>query len=74
MASPILTTHAPATAARRPALGRVLKALLAMRAAHRQRRHLARLDDQRLHDIGLSRDAALREAARPFWDAPGYWR
>ena len=36
----------------------------------RQRRHLAELaawDDHLLKDIGVSRDEALREAAKPFW-------
>jgi uncharacterized protein YjiS (DUF1127 family) len=33
----------------------------------RQRRALACLDDRLLRDIGLSRAAAAREAAKPFW-------
>ena len=36
----------------------------------RQRRHLRELaewDDHLLKDIGVSRQAALREAAKPFW-------
>jgi len=36
----------------------------------RQRRHLAELaqwSDHLLRDIGVSRDDALREAAKPFW-------
>jgi len=39
-------------------------------ARSRQRRHLAEMavwDDHILKDIGVSRDAALREAAKPFW-------
>jgi len=39
-------------------------------ARTRQRQHLAEIaewDDHLLKDIGLSRDAALREAAKPFW-------
>ena len=39
-------------------------------ARSRQRRHLGELaewDDHLLKDIGVSRDAALREAAKPFW-------
>ncbi len=35
----------------------------------RQRRALALLDDRQLADIGISRNAADAEAARPFWDA-----
>ncbi|MFU1477482.1 DUF1127 domain-containing protein [Roseovarius sp. C7] len=37
-------------------------------ALARQRRLLATLDADRLDDIGLTRDEALREARRPFWD------
>ena len=33
-----------------------------------QRRALARLDDEALKDIGVSRADATREAKRPFWD------
>lgn len=32
-----------------------------------QRRQLAGLSAERLDDIGISRAAALEEAARPFW-------
>ena len=39
-----------------------------------ERRQLARLDSSRLRDLGLSADAADREAERPFWDAPESWR
>ncbi|MEM0922004.1 MAG: DUF1127 domain-containing protein [Pseudomonadota bacterium] len=35
-----------------------------------ERRHLARLSDRELADIGLDRVDAEREAARPFWDLP----
>lgn len=31
------------------------------------RHQLAQLDDEQLHDIGITRQDALREAARPFW-------
>ena len=36
-------------------------------ARSRQRRALATLDDHLLRDIGLTRDAARRECAQPFW-------
>jgi len=44
------------------------------RAITRQRHALAALDDAMLRDIGLTRSDALREAGRPFWDAPRHWR
>lgn len=34
---------------------------------HRQRDDLAELDDHLLADIGVTRDAAERECAKPFW-------
>ena len=40
----------------------------------RQRRALADLDTHQLRDIGLTQEAADREAARPIWDIPEYWR
>ena len=48
--------------------------LRAMLAMARQRRQLAALGASRLDDLGLSREQALTEAQRPFWDAPGAWR
>lgn len=32
-----------------------------------QRRRLMTLDERILHDLGLSRDDAIAEAAKPFW-------
>ena len=46
----------------------------AMLSLRRQRTRLAQLDAAALHDIGLTRDDALTEAKRPFWDVPDYWR
>ena len=43
-------------------------------ATHRQRQHLGALDGAALKDIGLTRDQADREAARPLWDVPAFWR
>lgn len=40
----------------------------------RQRSALARLDDEALADIGLSRMDALEEAGKSFWDVPETWR
>ncbi|WP_417680479.1 DUF1127 domain-containing protein [Roseibium sp.] len=39
------------------------------RHAARTRKQLAELPDNALADIGLTRDMALREAERPFWDS-----
>ena len=36
---------------------------------HRQRRHLARLDERLLRDIGIDRADAMREVSKPFWQA-----
>jgi uncharacterized protein YjiS (DUF1127 family) len=49
------------------------RSLFALIATACQRRHLARLDDHLLRDIGLSRTEAQTESARRFWDAPGHW-
>lgn len=34
---------------------------------HTQRLHLDELDDHRLKDLGLTREAVGRECAKPFW-------
>jgi uncharacterized protein YjiS (DUF1127 family) len=51
-----------------------LRSVLALISTARQRRHLARLDDHLLRDIGLSRAEAAAEASRPIWDAPAHWQ
>jgi len=48
-----------------PAMG--LATLRAWMHRSRQRRRLAELTDRELDDIGISRDAAMREAGKPFW-------
>lgn len=40
------------------------------RQVSKDRAELARMSDDRLRDIGLSRADVLKETARPFWDAP----
>ncbi len=40
----------------------------------RQRRHLARLDDSALRDIGLTHAEIDAEIRRPIWDAPASWQ
>lgn len=44
------------------------------RELKRQRIALTRLDDHLLKDVGLTPHEALREAERPYWDAPNHWR
>ncbi len=42
---------------------------------YRTRKQLLELPDSVLEDLGLTREAARKEAARPFWDtAKGYRR
>ena len=36
----------------------------------RQRRQLATMPNSQLADIGITREQAMTEAARPFWDLP----
>ncbi|MEM7471569.1 MAG: DUF1127 domain-containing protein [Pseudomonadota bacterium] len=40
---------------------------------YRQRRALAAMDKAQLMDLGLTREEADIEAARPVWDAPQHW-
>ncbi|MCA8883396.1 MAG: DUF1127 domain-containing protein [Rhodobacteraceae bacterium] len=51
-----------------------LRLLRSMMSLRRQRRALAQLDDHLLHDIGITREEARTEAARPVWDVPAHWR
>lgn len=48
--------------------------LLISHRVWRERQQLLRLDATQLDDIGLNRDQAAAEAARPIWDAPATWR
>jgi uncharacterized protein YjiS (DUF1127 family) len=43
------------------------------RAARRQRRALAELPPERLRDLGISAEAAQREAEKPIWNVPAHW-
>ncbi len=65
----MLSTQLPLSRSRRQG-GRIARLF----SVWRQRRALERLDDAALEDIGVSREAARAEAARPFWDAPETWR
>lgn len=46
---------------------RLLAALIAWRDRFRQRRHLRRLDDRMLRDVGLTREDVRRETEKPPW-------
>jgi uncharacterized protein YjiS (DUF1127 family) len=65
------STNAPVFGALRPA--GLFEHLQSMLAVRRQRRDLARLDDNALKDIGISRYEADIEARRPAWDVPQHW-
>ncbi len=68
--------HTDNTAAiRLPRLpGGVLARIETILAVWRQRRCLAQMDASRLEDIGVTASEAAREAARPVWDVPVFWR
>ena len=51
----------------------VLKTLVTRLALWRSRRDLAGLDARALEDIGITREAADREARLGIWDAPQTW-
>lgn len=53
----------------RPRLARIVSVFLQWRDRVEQRRHLSRLTPWELDDVGIGRDAAAAEAARPFWRA-----
>ena len=54
--------------------GGLLGLLRALAGLARQRRRLRDLDAHLLSDIGLSPEAAEREARRRIWDVPAHWR
>jgi uncharacterized protein YjiS (DUF1127 family) len=68
---PLRTTLGPPRrAAQRPsnsALRHLIGLLWRWRERAHSRRQLCELDDRILQDIGLTRDAVLRETTRPFW-------
>ena len=69
-------THRPTVLPHRPAadthsfLGGVMRAF----KLRQSRRALAGLSAEQLADIGITREEADKEAARPLWDAPAHWR
>jgi uncharacterized protein YjiS (DUF1127 family) len=50
-----------------PGVVHILRLVESWAERHRQRRALEALEDFRLVDIGVSREQARREAAKPFW-------
>jgi uncharacterized protein YjiS (DUF1127 family) len=50
-----------------PVLFGLIGTIAAWIVRRRQRRTLAELDEHLLNDVGLSREQAHREAAKPFW-------
>ncbi|QPC41869.1 DUF1127 domain-containing protein [Kaustia mangrovi] len=50
------------------AMSGVFARLETVRARRRSRRALLDMTEEQLQDIGISRDEALKEAYRPFWD------
>lgn len=51
----------------------LLKSLSTRLALWKSRRDLAKLDDRQLADIGITPDAAQREAKLGLWDVPHTW-
>jgi uncharacterized protein YjiS (DUF1127 family) len=49
-------------------LGRALDQIFLWQERAASRRALGALDDRMLHDVGIDRATAHREAGRPFWD------
>ena len=58
-------THRSATGA----FARAFATLMRWQARHRERAHLAQLDDHLLRDMGLTRAEVARQVAKPFWQA-----
>ena len=56
-----------------PKISTVLRTVSLALEARRQRKALKSLDASRLSDLGLSYQAAHREANRPVWDVPAHW-
>ena len=58
---------APRSAVRPPTVRRWLRVIGGWIERSRQRRALAELDGRLLADVGITRSAAAREIAMPFW-------
>lgn len=65
---PPLRSGAPARAEQMQSwIGGIVRTISLWVERSKQRHALAELDDHLLHDIGLPRSAARREATKPFW-------
>lgn len=67
----VITRRGMAPARHTPtALARITAAF----AVWRQRRALSELPEHLRRDVGLSEMEIAREARRPLWDVPSFWR
>lgn len=64
----VTCANTPKFPGKRPARSWFMRAF----ETHRERRALARLDANRLKDIGLRSHEMHRETLRPLWDLPMY--
>jgi len=65
---PPLRSGAPTGAEQmRRRIGGIVRTISLWIERSKQRHAVAELEDHLLHDVGLSRGAARREAAKPFW-------
>lgn len=67
------TANFASASCRRPQGSLIARAFHAL-AVQAQRRQLAKMGDDQLIDLGLSRAEADAEARRPLWDAPARWK
>lgn len=51
-----------------------IERILTILDVRKSRIDLARLSDEQLRDVGLTRNDVEQELARPSWDVPSNWR
>ena len=66
----LTANHAAAFRAPRKPRFSPLRTIMTAIKVQRERNALMRMEDHELADIGLTREEAMREAARPIWDLP----
>ena len=72
-----MTSHVKSIGIRQSSTAKPFSILAVFRnvgSTFRQRRALGQLDAVALHDIGLTRQQAVKEAKRAIWDVPSNWR